>query len=225
MESVLRQTCPVVEYIVIDGGSTDGTLDVIRQFDEDIDYWVSEPDRGISDAFNKGISLCSGEWIGLLNAGDWYEIDAVERMASAIVPDVDFMFAACAYHRKSGPPNLHQPDSRYEWKLPFFMPQIHHPSVFVRRSVYERYGGFDVGMKCAMDYEFLLRIHKAGCRGRAVDAHTVNMMADGVSVRDYPLAREEVRIASIRYGLPGFLATGIKACFMSLNQMRWGIRQ
>lgn len=75
--SVLNQTYDNVEYIIIDGGSTDGTLDIIKKYEHAIDYWVSERDRGIYDTMNKGITVASGEWIELLNAGDFYESGAI----------------------------------------------------------------------------------------------------------------------------------------------------
>lgn len=223
IESVLNQTYPALEYVIVDGGSSDGTVETIRQFGDRIDYWVSEPDRGISDAFNKGISLCSGEWIGLLNAGDWYESNAVETMASSVSSDVDFLYAACAYHTPTGAMKLRKPDVHYGWRLPFYMPQIHHPSVFVKRSVYDAHGGFDPGLRCAMDYEFLLRIHRAGRVGRALPSHIVNMPEDGVSVRNYPQARDEVMAVSVRYGLPHVVASAIRLGFMSLYSIRKGL--
>ncbi|HBH60782.1 MAG TPA: glycosyltransferase, partial [Nitrospiraceae bacterium] len=73
IQSVLNQTYDNIEYIIIDGGSTDDTLKIIRKYEARIDYWVSEPDRGIYDAMNKGIVLATGELIGMLNAGDYYE--------------------------------------------------------------------------------------------------------------------------------------------------------
>lgn len=225
IESVLSQTYPTLEYVIVDGGSSDGTVETIRQFDGRVDYWVSEPDQGISDAFNKGISLCSGEWIGLLNAGDWYERNAVETMASSASPDVDFLYGACAYHTTTGGVTRRAPDRCYRWKLPFYMPQIHHPSVFVKRSVYDAHGGFDPGLRCAMDYDFLLRIHKAGRVGRAHPAHIVNMPVDGVSVRNYPQARDEVMSVSIRHGLPRVVASAIRFGFMGLYAIRQGLQR
>ena len=80
IKSVLNQSYGNIEYVVIDGNSTDSTLDIIRKYEDRIDYWISEPDKGISDAFNKGIALCKGEWIGIINADDWYELDTFNNI-------------------------------------------------------------------------------------------------------------------------------------------------
>lgn len=75
IKSVINQTYSNIEYIVIDGGSTDGTVDIIRKYEDRIAYWVSEPDGGIFDAMNKGIKVATGEVVGIINSDDWYEHD------------------------------------------------------------------------------------------------------------------------------------------------------
>ena len=95
IKSVINQTYDNIEYIVIDGGSRDKTKDIIKLYDSVIDYWVSEEDKGISDAFNKGISLATGEIIGILNASDWYENDAVETIVLSLKKGGYFWFCGC----------------------------------------------------------------------------------------------------------------------------------
>ena len=85
IESVLSQSWRNKEYIIIDGGSTDGTIDIIRRFDDKIDFWISEPDKGIFDAMNKGIESATGDVIGILNADDWYEPEALSKVAKTYI--------------------------------------------------------------------------------------------------------------------------------------------
>ncbi|EKD55550.1 MAG: Glycosyltransferase family 2 protein, partial [uncultured bacterium] len=83
IKSVIDQSFPYIEYIVVDGGSTDGTLDIIKKYQDKITKWVSEKDGGISDAMNKGIKMASGDIIGIIHADDWYEIGALEKVDAA----------------------------------------------------------------------------------------------------------------------------------------------
>jgi len=82
IKSVITQTYPNIEYIIIDGNSTDGTQEVIKRYEHKIARWISEKDRGISDAFNKGIAMASGALIGMINADDWYEPDAIASVVA-----------------------------------------------------------------------------------------------------------------------------------------------
>src|SRR5688500_14665300 len=82
IKSVLNQTYNYIEYIIIDGGSSDNTISIIKKYERQISFWVSENDEGISDAFNKGITKARGEIIGIINSDDWYEKDAVEKVVA-----------------------------------------------------------------------------------------------------------------------------------------------
>lgn len=153
--SVLNQTYDNVEYIIIDGGSTDGTLDIIRKYEHAIDYWVSEKDRGIYDAMNKGILLSTGDVIGLLNASDCYEKNAFELLVSKFEPDKKF----CVYF---GDVYYHYTDLdikiRVKAKLSKIIHSmtISHQATFITKPVYNKYGLYDLKYSYAADYAYIL---------------------------------------------------------------------
>ncbi|HWY61222.1 MAG TPA: glycosyltransferase family 2 protein [Rhizomicrobium sp.] len=204
IDSVRLQNIPDLEYIIIDSASTDNTLDIVRGNTDVVTYWQSEPDRGISDGFNKGIVLSSGEFITLLNADDWLSpgqiaagIETLDRTGA------DFVFGDLLYHGKDGE-LLYKVtgDAAYAARIDSLMPALNHPTVIVRRMVYERFGLFDLNYRYAMDYELLLRFHCAGCKGvynpRIVGHMTLTGASDASSLK----AIREVRTAAIAYGYP-----------------------
>ncbi len=221
MKSVIGQTYDNVEYIVIDGGSSDGSVDIVRRYEDVIDYWVSEKDNGISDAFNKGILLSGGEFVGIIGSDDWYEADAVETIVS-IRQSIDFFaFGACTYvNDAKATRTLLKPDRDYAKKIERYMPHLHHPTVFVRRSIYERYGLFSDDYRYAMDYEFLLRLHKAGCAGTPVEKNIAYCRVSGVSNRMFREARREAYLISRKYGQPFLTAMGYYLAIMFLHRTR-----
>lgn len=161
IDSVLSQTYPDIEYIIIDGKSTDGTLDVISSYGSKIAKCISEPDKGIYDAMNKGLKLATGDIVGILNSDDMYMGEDVIEKVVAIVEThaVESMFADLVYVR---PENLEKIvryyDSSYFSPAKFaygWMPA--HPTFFVKREVYEKYGYFKTDYKIAADYELLAR--------------------------------------------------------------------
>ncbi len=152
LRSVAGQSHPHLEYIVVDGGSTDGTPDMIREYGQHVDYWVSEPDRGISDAFNKGIRASSNTYILLLNAGDTFLHDHALRNAAADLtwPIVAFE-AVNAVDRGIG-------CAHYRPRSPRMLARLPHQATFVRRDIYTRYGGYSLDFSVRMDYEFFARV-------------------------------------------------------------------
>lgn len=177
--STLNQTYDNVEYIIIDGGSTDCTVDIIKKYEDSIDYWVSEKDKGISDAFNKGIKLCSGELIGIINADDWYEKNALEivmksycenKHGSVFYGDMRYWFTSTNSIELI--PKLKT--IKHEMNL-------FHPSIFVSRSTYKKSGLFDLNYKYAMDYELMLRFFVEGYTFIYVQSIWANMRGGGES--------------------------------------------
>lgn len=201
-ESVFAQHYQPIEYIVIDGGSTDGSVDLIKRYSDRIAYWVSEPDQGISDAFNKGIAAVKGDYIGLLNADDWLSHHQIEEAAKALEnSDAGFVFGDLFYHAPDGS-TLHmiQGDRHYGAKIKSLMPALNHPTMLVRRQVYEDIGGFDRRYKVAMDYDWALRAHLAGHRGVYSSNLIGHMTLAGTSDRQFVQSLIEVRKIAINHG-------------------------
>ena len=161
MESVLGQTYSNIEYIIVDGGSTDGTVDIIKSYQERLGAFISEPDKGIYDGLNKGIKLATGEVIGFLHSDDLYENNTViEKVAQAFKNNaLDSVYGDLTYVNKTDPDKV----IRY-WKSgEFTLKKLHqgwmppHPTFFVKRVIYEQLGLFDTSFKIAADYDVMLR--------------------------------------------------------------------
>lgn len=189
MQSVLSQEYPKIEYIVVDGGSTDGTLDTVRSQEDRIAVWVSEPDGGISDAFNKGIAFARGEIVGILNSDDWYEPGAISAAVHALAESgADIAYGKLQYWQNDRRTYLVTSDARL---LDRGM-TVGHPTVFVRRACYERLGLFRLDFRQAMDYEWLLRAKSGGARFCFVDLCLANMQGGGVGDRHWRKSQCEV---------------------------------
>ena len=189
LDSVLSQDYPEIEYIIVDGGSTDGTLDLLRANQNRIALWISEGDLGISDAFNKGIALCRGEIIGLLNSDDWYEPGAVQAVLEEMQRSgADIACGRLQYWDDQNRTYLTESDPA---KLERGM-TVGHPTVFVRKDCYRRFGLFRLDLRLAMDYEWLLRAKSGGARFIVVDRCLANMQVGGVGDRRWRNSQREV---------------------------------
>lgn len=208
IRSVLNQNCPIYEYIIVDGNSSDKTYEIIKQYDEKfaelgIRYiHISEKDKGISDAFNKGIKLATGELIGLINADDELLPNTVEDLQTICAAvDVGIYFGNCIwvdekYHREY----VSKPSGDLS-KLMYHMPLIH-PSTFVKKNVYEEQGLFDITYKYCMDKELLYRFHKAGIKFQYVDKELARFKAGGISDTNPAAVFKEGSRMALSYGEP-----------------------
>lgn len=162
LDSALAQDHPDKELIIVDGASTDGTLDVIRRYAGGLAHVISEPDHGIYDALNKGLRLATGEVVGFLHADDRYADDRVlSRIAAAFTdPTVEAVYGDLVYVSQADTGRV----IRY-WRAGEYRPaRLHwgwmppHPTLYLRRNLYERYGNFDLRYRIAADYDLMLRV-------------------------------------------------------------------
>jgi len=159
-KSLIDQTYDNIEYIVVDGGSTDGTLDLITKYSKHISQWVSEPDKGLYDAMNKGIAMATGDVIGLINSDDLFcDNNALEKVGNVFrkQPNLDSVYADLYYVSQQNTDKIvrhwitgSQRKFRNGWHPA-------HPTFYIKKEVYNKYGDFDLTYKLAADFEIMLR--------------------------------------------------------------------
>ena len=186
--SVRDQKIKDLEYIIIDGGSTDGTVEILKQYDDVISYWISERDKGIVDAFNKGLMKTSGDIIGLVNSADFLEPHALQKVLETFNRrPIDIIYGNMQYWQGEEKEYIYKADHRL---LAKFM-SLNHPSVFVKKEIYNKYGLFDDTYKVAMDYDLMLRFYTKGAKFKYIDSVLSNMTLGGVSDVNWQLAYTE----------------------------------
>jgi len=186
LKSVANQTYPLIEHIIIDGGSTDGTLDVIKKYKNKIAKVISEPDKGIYDAMNKGLRSADGDIIGILNSDDMYADNSViESVVSTITDNnVDSCYGDLVYVDRDDTAKIKRQWKAGEYKKEKFkkgwMPP--HPAFFVKKEMYERYGYLNLDFPLAADYELMLRfLYRYGITTAYIPKVLVKMRAGGTS--------------------------------------------
>jgi glycosyltransferase involved in cell wall biosynthesis len=225
IRSVIGQTYDNVEYIIIDGGSTDGTLDIIRRYEEAIDYWVSEKDGGIYDAMNKGISLATGDWINFMNAGDSFLGD---KTIQSVFEKIDYGEAAVVYgdvlklysnkyefvHRSRPLDNLYK-------ELPFS-----HQAAFTKAEILRKFS-FDTQYKICADHDFFYKLYSKNFKFVWIDMIVANYDMDGLSTHYLKVSTEEKRIEAcyskrnkIYYNRKRFFIIAVKETIKSFLSTR-----
>ena len=180
IQNVLNQSYDNIEYIIIDGGSTDGTVDLIKRYADRISYWVSEPDGGIYDAMNKGIANATGEIVGLINADDWYEVDAVEKVLQTLESgEADVVHGGMFILKEDGEGFVKSAASDLSHLSKGML--LNHPTVFAKRSLYEKYGGFDRSYRIVADWEMMMRWKFKEVKFVAITDRLANFRMGGVS--------------------------------------------
>jgi len=158
IQSVLNQTYKNIEYIIIDGGSTDGTLDIIKKYENHISYWVSEPDKGLYDAMNKGISKANGELIGIVNSDDWYEYNTV----SCVVENYKKHIGKSVFHGDMYIVDILGNKKLYKFnpsifKLKYYGATYNHPTFFVTKEEYDEHR-YNYLLSSVADIQFTLEV-------------------------------------------------------------------
>ena len=196
IQSVLAQSYNNIEYIIIDGGSTDGTLDVIKKYEFGIDYWVSEKDAGIYDAMNKGLMLATGEVVGIINADDWYDSEAVDKSVRALKESgADYSVG----NVKLIPSGLVAKSA-----FPFVKGHVYqgmfypHITAFIRMNIYKKMGFFNTRYRIAADFDMAMRIHLYGYRAVYVDEILATVVEGGVS--SDVASKKEYRMIAVAHG-------------------------
>lgn len=165
IKSVLSQSYSNIDYVIIDGGSSDKTVTIINEYKEQLGYFISEKDKGIYDAMNKGINAAKGDVIGILNSDDLYQdSNVIETVMNQFNqnPSIDVVYGDLIYVKSDNVNKVVRNWKSNSYYNRFFengnVPP--HPSLFVKKSVYEKAGLFNLDFKLAADYEFMLRIFK-----------------------------------------------------------------
>ena len=201
IESVVNQTCQDFEYIIIDGGSTDGSVDIIKEYSSRIDYWVSEPDKGIYNAMNKGIAKAHGEYLNFMNSGDYFCNNKVLSDVLSAHTNADF-FVGRVYNVNSDgiiiSSSIVTEELSMKW---FYINTIPHQSTFIRRELFIK-SMYDENLKIVADWKFFMeKIVFEGCSVFKDDSFFVACCEErGASMDRQQLDAEKTKI--LRETLP-----------------------
>jgi len=161
IQSVVNQSCADIEYIIVDGGSTDGTLEIIERYKNRVNTLISEKDAGIYDAMNKGIRAATGDIVGILNADDFYSNhDVLQKVVDSFnIPEIQVCYGDLEYVSRGNPRRVVR-----RWKAGEFRKSrlgngwtIPHPTCFAKKNIYDACGLFNLDFSLAADYELMLR--------------------------------------------------------------------
>lgn len=195
IRSVITQNYDELEYILIDGGSTDGTLDIIKKYNTNISVWMSEPDNGIYDAMNKGLRLCTGDVVAFLNSDDWYDRDVLKRV-NAYFENNDVDIVSGKTYTVNGEIVRQNVFDRSSDENVFFSVIYHHPALFAKRSLFQKMGGYDTNYKIAADTDWIIRAYAGGAKILKADDYFTYFRDGGLSSRNrYESIKEQYKAA------------------------------
>lgn len=180
IKSIVEQGYDNLEYIIIDGGSTDGTLDIINKYRDRISYFVSEKDKGISDAFNKGIKAATGDLIGIINSDDYMMPNALNKVAAEYEEDVDvYRGYELLYYPIRNTTKAEYPNNRFG-SVPIGN-CICHEAAFITKNMYQKVGEYKTNFKYMMDIDLFMRMNRMGARHKFIDVCVLTFRVGGAS--------------------------------------------
>ncbi len=210
IQSVINQNYDDLEYVIIDGGSTDETVDIIKKYQDKISYWVSEKDRGISDAFNKGIQQSTGELVCIINSDDILLPNVLNTIAEQIKEGTDIIYGNLSLYRKEQKTEkIHLSQDNLDFSKGGSY-GLSHPATLIRKHAYEKYGLYDISLKFMMDKELFLRMYTRGANFQRINLTIARYAVGGASgVQNYHKVAAESRTVLIKYGMSSMKATYI----------------
>lgn len=190
--SILNQNYPQLEYIIIDGGSNDKTIEIVDKYRSQISYFISEPDNGISDAFNKGIKVSTGDVIGIINSDDLLADGALYALSNCFSEDIDvyrgnlMIWDDLNNRRYTNIPTMTFPLNKQ-------IKSVCHPSTFISRKAYEKWGSYRTNMKYKMDVDILYRFYQKGATFKYIDNTLAVFRLGGATSDDWRKKLPELR--------------------------------
>lgn len=220
IQSVVKQPYENKEYIIIDGGSSDGTLAIIDKYKDKIAYFVSEPDKGISDAFNKGIRAATGDLIQILNSDDFLMPDVLSKIAMEYNDNIDVYRGYCViWDEKLGTKRILRPNNRFG--VPPFGAIICHESSFISRKRYDLVGEYRLDFRYAMDLDFFIRMYKdKALVSKFMDICVITFRAGGASSSSALMIEGERKKLVIDNGGSEFSAV----IFILYHRMKYSVK-
>ncbi len=220
IRSVLSQTYPHIEFIVVDGGSTDGSVDVLQEFSNRIDHWTSEPDAGIYAAMNKAVGRSTGDWVIFMNAGDQFASpDVIERVFTSPMDDnASFIFGNCVVDYGGYTVDRPAGSTTFLWKGS----QFSHQAVFVRGD-FQRAHLYNTRNRISADFEMFYAAHMSGLHFRQVEFPVARISPGGLSDR----ARlENIRsfYSVVRVHNPTIRTHAFFLCYLGLQALKLSLK-
>lgn len=195
--SVNNQDYPNIEHIIIDGNSSDNTLDIVREYGKRVTTIVSEPDKGIYDAMNKGIRAATGDIVGILNSDDFYAYDdVISKIVSVFEADdnIEGVYTDLYYVKQNNPDEVVRHWVSKPFKLKSFFKGWHppHPTLYLKREVYEKYGVFDLDFRLAADFELMMRFfEKYKIKTKYLNITTIRMRLGGATSKNFSNVKKQ----------------------------------